>query len=174
MVLHAAGQKDVKGFIQPWQEYCDRHDLILVAPQATDTAAWQRTDVEYLSRVLMTVVDKYTVDRSRIVVHGHQAGGAMAYRLALRNREVVRGVAVVDAPLPRLRQAPTNNPTNRIAFYSARANKSRFAQRIDRGVKQLRDARFPVMTRDLGDEVRYLNADEISELARWIDTLDRI
>jgi len=174
MVLHTAGEKDVRGFVRPWQEHCDRHDLILVAPQATDAAAWQATDVEYLSRVLMTVVDKYTVDRSRIVVHGHQAGGAMAYRLALHNREAVRGVAVVDAPLPRLRRVPANNPTERIAFYSARATESRFAQRIDRGVKQLREARFPVTTRDLGDEVRYLNTDELSELARWIDTLDRI
>lgn len=176
MVLHAAGQKDVKGFVRPWQEHCDRHDLILVAPRATDAAAaaWQATDVEYLSKVLAAVMGKYSVDRSRIVVHGHQAGGAMAYRLALSNRETVRGVAVVDAPLPRLRRAPANNPTERVAFYSARATKSRFARRIDRGVKQLRDARFPVTTRDLGDEVRYLNADELSELVRWIDTLDRI
>ena len=31
-----------------------------------------------------------------------------------------------------------------------------------------------MMQKKLGDEPRYLNAEELSELARWIDMLDRI
>jgi len=80
---------------------------------------------------------------------------------------------VVDAPLPRLRQAPTNEPNQRLTIYSAMTTESQFAPRIRRGVNELREARFPVTTKDLGDKARHLNGDEIDELARWIDSLDR-
>jgi hypothetical protein len=41
-------------------------------------------------------------------------------------------------------------------------------------VSQLRKLRYPVTAKDLGPEPRDLSADEVAELARWIDTLDRI
>ena len=34
--------------------------------------------------------------------------------------------------------------------------------------------KIPVTVKNLGDVPRYLNAEELAELARWIDTLDRI
>jgi len=34
--------------------------------------------------------------------------------------------------------------------------------------------KVPVTLKDLGEQPRYLNADELAELARWIDMLDRI
>jgi hypothetical protein len=34
--------------------------------------------------------------------------------------------------------------------------------------------KYPVTVKDLGKESRNLNADELAELMRWIDTLDRI
>jgi len=45
---------------------------------------------------------------------------------------------------------------------------------IRRTVSQLRTLRYPVTAKDLGPEPRDLTADEVAELARWIDTLDRI
>ncbi len=38
----------------------------------------------------------------------------------------------------------------------------------------LREKKFPVTEKDLGKKPRDLNDDELSELVRWIDTLDRI
>ena len=33
--------------------------------------------------------------------------------------------------------------------------------------------KYPVTVKSLGPEPRYLNGDELDELVRWIDTLDR-
>ena len=38
----------------------------------------------------------------------------------------------------------------------------------------MRKAKIPVTVKNLGDVPRYLNAEELAELVRWIDTLDRI
>ena len=172
--LNAGGKGDFESILQQWKTHCDRDGLVFVIATSSDEGRWQRTDAEYLSKLLAAVIEQYTIDPLRVVLHGQQGGGAMAYRLALARRDVVRGVAVVDAPLPRLRQAPTNEPNQRLTIYSAMTAESQFAPRIRRGVTVLREARFPVTTKDLGDKARYLNGDEIAELARWIDSLDRI
>jgi hypothetical protein len=38
----------------------------------------------------------------------------------------------------------------------------------------LQAAKFPVTLKSLGEQPRELTAEELTELARWIDTLDRI
>ena len=35
-------------------------------------------------------------------------------------------------------------------------------------------AKYAVSTKDLGEAARYLTADELAELIRWVDSLDRI
>ena len=86
---------------------------------------------------------------------------------------MIRGVAVVDAPLPGGRSVLPNDPAHRLAVYTTRTTKARFASRIESGISQLVAAKYPVTIRDLGDEPRYLDADELAGLARWIDALDR-
>ena len=39
---------------------------------------------------------------------------------------------------------------------------------------RLRTEKYPVTLKDLGPAPRPLSADELAELARWIDSLDRI
>ena len=48
------------------------------------------------------------------------------------------------------------------------------AERIAAGAEMLRDMKYPVTVKVQSGKPRPLNADEIAELARWIDTLDRI
>ena len=95
-----------------------------MAPKAADRAKWQPTEVRFIRRVLDEVMKNYTTDPARVVVHGHEAGGAMAYLVAATNDDVIRAVAVVDAPLPRLVQLPPTDPVNRMAFYTTLATKS--------------------------------------------------
>ncbi len=171
--LHVAGDDESDTIVEQWKVFCDQHDLIFVAPKSTDPSRWQRTDTEYLRKLLDSVAATYTVDRSRVVVHGQEAGGAMAYTIAWRNRELIRGVAVVNAPLPRKRSVPPNDPVHRLAVYSAKGAQAVSLTRIDLGVSKLREARYPVTVVNLSDETHYLNADELADLARWIDALDR-
>jgi len=45
---------------------------------------------------------------------------------------------------------------------------------IDQAVTQLRQMKYPVTVQDLGEKPRDLKPAELSELIRWIDTLDQI
>ncbi len=117
------------------------------------------------------VLEKYNIDRSRIVVVGQEAGGAMAYLLALKDRDLVRGVAAIDAPLPARVKPPINDPVQRLAIFTTTAKASSPA--IDATIKQFRDAKYPVTQIELGMVQRPLKADDLKQLARWIDTLDR-
>jgi serine protease Do len=172
--LAPPGEFDKDALLARWKDLCDSADLILLVPRPADATRWLPTEVGFVRKTIDNVLTNYHVDPTRVVIHGHRAGGAMAYLVALAHRDVTRGVAVVDAPIPARAQPPENDAVERLAVYSAASAKSRLAEEIAATIKVLTDRKFPVTVRDLGDEPRYLSAAELDELVRWIDTLDRI
>jgi serine protease Do len=157
-----------------WRSLCAERDLILLAPKSAEPARWQPAESKFIRRVLQEAVKNYNIDRTRIVIHGQEAGGALAYVAAFANRDVVRGVAVVDAPLPTLSEPPENDPMRRLAIYTTRASRATFTTQLDNGIRRLRESKFPVTVKEVGAQGRYLTGPELEELARWIDTLDRL
>lgn len=170
--LHDAGGDDVDQLVSRWKAHCEERDLILLAPRAADSAKWERDETEFIRKALEQVLDTYSIDATRIVAHGYRAGGVMAYRAALQHRDRFRGVAVVEAPLPLTLEVPDGSPTRRQFFYSAQAEKSRYALRIEIGLKKLQDAAYPVTRITLARETGYLSDEELTELVRWMDSLD--
>jgi poly(3-hydroxybutyrate) depolymerase len=108
------------------------------------------------------------------VIHGQEGGGALAYLVAAANRDIVRGVAVVDAPLPSIVDPPEADPMRPLSIYTTRAARAPFTPQLDSGIKQLRERKLPVTVIEVGPQGRYLTAEELSGLARWIDSLDRL
>ena len=85
-------------------------------PQTTcNRESEQPFEAKFARRVLDEVMKSYEIDPARIVAHGHEGGGALAYLLAFGNLDVVRGLAVVDAPLPSDR-VPPGREANRNGF----------------------------------------------------------
>ncbi len=172
--LHAPGGSDEDKLLERWKPLCEAHQLILLAPKSADPTRWAPSESAFIRRFMAEIARNYTIDPARIVIHGQEAGGAMAYVVAFANRNAVRGVAVVDAPLPTLTLPPESNPVERLAFYTTRPAKAPFVGQLDAGVKKLRDLKFPVTVVEVDDASRYLTADELAGLIRWIDTLDRL
>ncbi|NQU23174.1 MAG: PDZ domain-containing protein, partial [Candidatus Nealsonbacteria bacterium] len=170
--LHAPGGFDWDKLLKRWKPLCDRHDLILLAPKAEDPKAWKPNEAALAQKLLDQITSAYTVDPARVVIHGHEGGGAMACMVAFRQRELVRAVAVVDAPIAG--RPPENDPLHRLAIYLTTAKKSKHAAAMRKTIPGLRAMKIPVTVKDLGDDPRYLNDEELAELVRWIDTLDRI
>jgi len=171
--LHAPGGLAQDETLARWKPLCEQYGLILLAPKSLDRTQWKPTEMQFIRRVLDQTMKSYAVDPSRVAVHGHQGGGTLAYLFGFTNRNLVRAVAVVDAPLPRLARLPEPE-LERLAFYSAGASKSEQSLPIESGVKQLREAKYPVVTIDVGEQARYLTGEELAGLVRWIDSLDRI
>jgi serine protease Do len=170
--LHGGRGLDWAKTVASWKPLCDRYDLILAAPKSGDAKKWTLRDVELVDGLIAELTGRYNIDPLRVVVHGYETGGTLASFVALRNRETIRAIAVVEAPsivLP-----PENDPQYRLAVYMAAGAKSAAARPMEKAAGAIREMKVPLMQKKLGDEPRYLNADELSELARWIDMLDVI
>ena len=86
-------------------------------------------------------------------------------------RQVENGYAIdAGSILP----PPEAEPEHRLAVYVAFAKESRQAAFIGMSVARLRETKIPVTLKDLGREPRDLKPEEMEELVRWIDMLDRI
>jgi len=169
--LHPAGGYKTDELVAKWKPLCEADDLILIAPKSADPAHWQRTELEFIRKAIEDVLQKYNVDRSRIVAIGQEAGGSIAYLVAGQNRPLVRGIAALNAPLPTSMTVPENDPVQRLAIFTTTAKRA--PPSIAAGIKRLREAKHPVTELDLGETLRPLTAEEMVQLARWIDTLDR-
>jgi serine protease Do len=160
-----------------WQRTCVRDKLILLLPQPADPGGWTNDDLEYLARLLQTAASRWNLDPRRIVVAGEGKGGQLAYALALRGRKLVRGVAVVDSPLPRTLEIPDNSPNERLAVLSVETQNTPLSLLIRKDLEKFDDAGYPV-TQIIrrGEESRGATLDGATrtKIGRWIDGLDRL
>lgn len=171
--LHPPGKFVVDEWVNRWKKLAQDQDLIVMAPQPADEQRWDGGEIEFVRKAMEEVLRTYTIDRTRVVVHGFQAGGSMAYYVALTQRDLVRGVAPISAPLPMRLGRPTTDPVQPLMIFSVSSEQSDTATRIAAGERLLVQAAFPVISRVLTGAERDLNEQELDELVRWINTLDR-
>ena len=168
--LHASGKFDQDSLFSSWQEHCVQRELILLAPQSADAARWVPSEVDFIRKVIDQILGQYSINRNRLVICGHEAGGAMAYLVGFRFRELVRGIGAIDASLPARAQIPPNDPIQRLSFYSVAIEKSPLASRISAGNAALRERKYPVTERTAKDPWSESN---FVDLVHWIDSIDR-
>ena len=171
--LRPPGEFDKGELLARWRALCEANDLILLAPQPLDASRWTPVEVEFVQKTLEQVIANYRVDKSRVVLYGQEAGGALAYLFAFRNRELARAIVAVDAAMPVRLRAPDNDPVYPLAILTTQAPKSRVAARVEQAIEQLRNMKYPVTVLPM-DTARALNDQELEQVVRWIDTLDRI
>jgi serine protease Do len=171
--LHDSEGFEWDALLAEWKSECDLGQWILLAPKAADPRKWDRTELPLVRKLMDQVSSDYLIDPARVVVVGRDAGGAMALLVTLQNRDVVRGIGIIDGPLPS--QIPPNEPLQRLAFYIARPEASKHAAAIATAVSRLRQAKYPVTLKSLGnDESCPLTPEQRKEFSRWADTLDRL
>ncbi|MCD4727744.1 MAG: PDZ domain-containing protein, partial [Pirellulales bacterium] len=139
--LHAPGGFEWKDLLARWKPLCDRYNLILLAPKSANPARWTLGETEFVDRLLDQIGSTYRVDPTRIVAHGYEGGGTMAFLTAFRNRDSIRAVAAVEAIMRG--KPPHNEPPHRLAVYIARAEKSRLTKPIKRSTAALQKLKFP-------------------------------
>jgi serine protease Do len=167
------GQFDRAEVEKHWKKAADEHRLIVMSPRPGEAGRWQPGEIAVVRKFIDNVSSRYNVDKARIVLHGRQVGGTMAWFTALAHRNLVRAVAVIDAPLPP-GAAVENDPVNRLFVYSAAGKLQPPLQKaLEAGHERLAKAKVPTSTKTLDSE-RDLSHEEVDQLARWIDALDRI
>ena len=172
--LHGSGGVDRAALAARWKIACEKHHLIVLAPQALDPSKWEPAEAPFVRKSLDDLLAHYNVDRSRIVVYGYQTSGSLAFSIGLVNTDRIRAIVAIDAAPTARSAVPENDPLIRLAFFLASADKSPAAAGIKTASERLKAMKYPVTSKSLGDSLRDLNDAEIVELARWIDALDRI
>lgn len=170
--LHSpAGLKEDE-LLERWSGLCDTHNVILLAPKAANSSRWTAPELDFIHKTIDQARATYTIDSNRVVAAGVELGGQIAYVLAFANPGLIQGVAAIDAPLSG-RMIETD-PAHLLAIYTTKAQQGRTSKAIAAGVERLKSLKFPVTLHDLGESGRDLKPEELPELLRWIDTLDRL
>lgn len=170
--LHRKGGLDPDKSLAAWEPLCRKHDFILVAPLAADPDRWYSMEAMLLEKFLVRTRKQYGIDPARVVLHGQETGASLACLLAFRTAGSAAGLALVDGRSPVA--PPETAPETRLQVYLASATGATRAAAIETLVERLEEQKYPVVQRPLGAQPRYLNDQELTELARWIDSLDRI
>ena len=144
--LQAPGKPDNEDLQAQWIALAEQYHAIVLAPQSADPARWNPSEVDFIRKTIDNILSLYTIDRNRIVVHGQQAGGSMSYLVGFAHRDLIRGVAPVDAALPARAAIKANDPGERLAFYTFNVKESKLAKASAVGVKRLTTAKYPVTT----------------------------
>jgi S1-C subfamily serine protease len=172
--LHPVGKNkdtDIDDFRESWEDYCARNHIILAGPKAENETGWVASDADFVQQVVQEVLNQYTIDRQRIVVHGMGLGGQMAFYLGFHNRDTFRGVATTGAVLAN--QVKEKLPTQPLSFYIIAGGKDPLAKPIAESKTKLVEAKYSVIHREIPNMGhQYLDLDTLEELVRWIDSLD--
>jgi serine protease Do len=174
VVLSAPGPVDKDKLAERWKDVCESRQLIVLAPMSAAADKWQPTETAFVRKTIDDVIGRYNIDTTRIAAYGYQAGGAMAYLVGFEHVDRIRAIAAVDSAPPPRAKVPDSDPINTLAFYLGTAEKSPAAAALKALIARLQAAKLPVTQKSLGAQPRDLTADELAELARWVDTLDRI
>jgi serine protease Do len=174
VLLYEPGEFKRDETLARWKDHCVANDLILLVPQSLDPKRWQATELEFIRKTVDQISSQYNVDSTRIVACGMRAGGTMALLAAFTDRDLFRAVAVSESTLPPRLRVPPNEPMQRLALFFSVAEKSPRTEGIGRNAEKLSEIKYPVIVREHEGEPRDWNAGELSELVRWIDTLDRL
>jgi S1-C subfamily serine protease/predicted esterase len=174
--LHPAGkgtEKEIKKVANTWDKICQDMHLILVCPQAQNETGWLRNEGGFITEVIQDLISTYTIDRQRIMTHGWASGGQQAFYLGFQNRELIHGVATTGAVMSG--PVPDSVPNQRLTFFVVAGGKDPIAKAIAETKSKLVDKKLPVVFREIPDMgSQYLDAETLAELARWIDSLDRL
>lgn len=169
----AGGEADDK-LIERWKSTCEASELILLVVRSRKQAAWEPAEAEFVRRAMEHVGGKYNVDRSRVALFGEGADGVFALSLATVLQGRVTAAAVVEAALPANVELAPTAPLESLAIFSAQAGDSKQARRIEAGIARLRKLKYPVTSKTLPAGKAVLAPDELAELGRWLDVLDRL
>jgi serine protease Do len=171
--LHPGGDTMEAAMLKSWQTLCDERGLILLAPKAGQIAGWIPDEIEFVKDTVDMFLEKYAIDRSRVVLHGYGSGGGFAYAVAFKHRELVKGVSTVAMPM--LSPPPDNEPDFRVQFHLTSGENDPQHRGVEATVKGLRELKFPVVQMTIeGAGHKYPTGDYLTEIALWIDALDRI
>jgi hypothetical protein len=172
--LHLPGKnkdEDGEALTDLWEDFCKDNHIIMVGPVSQNDGGWIPSEADAVVAATNEVLERYTVDRQRVIAHGMGVGGQMALHLAFTFRDLYRGAATVGAVVT---QVKDNVADHRLSFYLAAGTLDPLLKGVADSRTKLAEARYGAVFREIPNRGReYLEEAQLRELVRWIDALDR-
>ena len=149
-----------------WKLVAARHAVAVILPGSADPQRWGREDIGGIKRALATLAAKRAIDPARIAVAGQGAGGAFAWLVAESLGPAVRGVAMLDASLPRQASVDPVEP-GRSRWVLFGMTGGQLPARVEEDRRRLEQAGFTAGTLP----VEQGGAAAASLLAAWVEAL---
>lgn len=153
-----------------WKAAAARHGVAVILPGSADPQRWGREDIGGIKRALATLSAKRAIDPARIAVVGRGAGGAFAWLVADALGPASRGVALIDAVIPRQATVEPAEPgRSRWVLFGTSANDAAkdVSPRVEADRRRLEEAGFAAGMLPMGQGGRVPAA----ALAAWVEAL---
>lgn len=149
-----------------WRAAAARHRIAVVLPTAADPDRWSREDIASVARALDTLRARRPLDPMRLAVAGRGPGGAFAWLVADALGPAVRGVAILDAALPRQAVVEPTEPgrSRWVLFGHSLAGPPAKAEADRRGLEKS-GYQTGILPEPVGDEP------PAEALCRWVEAL---
>jgi serine protease Do len=171
--LHPGLDSMESGMLSAWKPECERRGLIIVAPKTDHPAGWSPNDLEFVNDCVAKVRETYRIAPERIWMHAAGNACGIGLTAVFRQRAIYRGVALAGPPP--LGKLPESDPEHQLQIHLATTSGTSETTKLERSVKALRQAGYPaVLTTLLPTDGHKLADEQIGELARWAECLDRI
>ncbi|WP_437227620.1 PDZ domain-containing protein [Planctomicrobium sp. SH661] len=171
--LHPPGDSQEAETLQAWSAVCRERGIILAGPRAGDVSGWSADQEAQVKDMIEWIREKYRIDPARIVAMGQENSGPFASRLAFKYRDLFRGLILLSAPLRS--PPPDSDPDYPFQLVCVCAASNPTFKMVKATVEAMRKRNFPswLIERSKGDEGTF-PAEVVSQLAIWLDSLDRI
>jgi len=171
--IHPVGDTMEPTVARGWTSICSHRGLIIVAPKSARVGGWELSEAEFAKAAIEEMADRYTIDPKRVFLHSYSEGGGFAFHLAFKYRDLFRGIAVAAAPLTF--RPPENEPGRPLHFHLVCGERDALSRAVMSSKKLLSNAKYPAsLTIVPGQDRKYPHADQLEEIGRWADCLDRI
>jgi len=162
----AEADEAAKRLAEAWRAAATRYGVAVVLPGASDPERWGREDVAFLARSLDSLRLRRPIDPMRVAFAGSGAGGAFAWLAGEALGPAVRGVALLDATLPRQATIePTEPGRSRMVLFGSSPGAA--VRRVDDDRRRLEAAGYPVgiLPELVGDPI------PAETLCAWVEAL---
>lgn len=171
--LHPGGDTMEASIARDWQTVCETYGIILLAPKAEKISGWDLNEAEFVHDAVEEIRGKYNIDPARICLHGYGSSSPFAFNLAFKYRDLFKGIAVIGGVLRQ--PPPDNSPEFRQQLLLICGTKDKSFQLAKRTATGLQKMKYPVTFIKIeGRDDRYPPAEEVRDIAIWVDTLDRL
>jgi serine protease Do len=169
MHLGAPASMNAENMEAAWGASAPPAGVIVLSPRPADATKWLPNEVQSVHKGIEAAFAQYPIDRARVVLVAERQGAMLALQ-ASRRRDLIRGLAFIDAELPATLRPPENAPEFRQRFLFLTRDPGSLAKLT----ALLRAEGFPTVVPLLPIRGEKPIPIASPELFRWIDSLDAI